>query len=150
MPSQWKKNKKRKGKPTPSPTNKETVSKKKKKQTDLVVAETQSESEYVDAQEQLEQLEQSEEHRDFHNLADSLPYLPDSQNSNVSDDSPKSKFLSMSQASNMNSVAPVESGVSTIADESFPQSQSVLQGQALAFSSTPVPSGPPCTALDSG
>lgn len=47
----------------------------------------------------------------------------------------------------MNSVAPVESGVSTIADESFPQSQSVLQGQALAFSSTPVPSGPPVQPL---
>lgn len=147
MPSQWKKNKKRKGKPTTSPTNKEIVSKKKKKQIDLAVAETQSESEYLDSQEQLEQ---SDELRDFHNLADSLPYLPGSQDSSVSDDIPKSKFLSTSQASNMNSVAPAESGVSTIADESFPQSQSVLQGQALAFSSTPVPSGPPRTALDSG
>ncbi|MEW8546444.1 MAG: hypothetical protein AB2693_23245 [Candidatus Thiodiazotropha sp.] len=135
MPSQWKKNKKRKGKPTPSPKNKETISK-KIKQTDSAIAETQSESDYLDAQEQLEEL------REFHNLADSLPYLQDSQGSNDIDDSLNTKQSSTSQSSNMSSVAPADSVVSTVADESFPQSQSVLQGPAIAFSSTPVPSGP--------
>ena len=134
MPSHWKKNKKRKGKPTPSPSNKEAVTK-KIKQTDLAITETQSESEYQDAQEQLDEL------RDFHNLADSLPYLPDSQISTDTVDSLNTKQSPGTQTSNMNPIAPADSVVSTIADESFPQSQSVLQGQPLAFSSTPVPSG---------
>lgn len=138
MPSQWKKTKKRKNKHTPSPTSKETVTKKiKQTESSIEVIETQSESDYLDAQERLDEL------RDFPDLTDSLPYIKDCQDRGDTEDSNHTTQSPTSPSLNINTITTAESLASTMADESFSQSQSVLQGPEVGFSSTPAPSMPP-------
>lgn len=127
---------KRKNKPTPSPSNKQTITK-KLKQAGVSDFESQSESEYCDAEEQLTEL---------NNLSKSLPHLQSTQCSQSSQSiseniETEQSHFSTSQAADTvmsdprsdvvcaSTPGPVTAGnyPHELLDESVIQSQSILQ-----------------------
>lgn len=150
---------KRKNKPTPSPSSKQSITK-KIKQVGVSELESQSESEYCDAEEQLAEL---------NDLNESLPHLLNTQSSHSSQSSQSSAHSilteqpqsSMSQAADTTMSDPMcgvvcvsTSGPVTAAncqpqeplDDSIIQSQSILQAgfpsQGVLHTSTPLQSVP--------